>query len=1158
MGEVYRAHHETLERDVAIKAIHETAIEDEEHRKRFRQEARLAARLNHPAIVQIYDLLELPEGDFIVMELVEGSPLRSLQRTKTFSVNEVLDIGCQIAEALGVAHRQGIVHRDLKAENVMITMEGRVKLLDFGLAKRFRLPDGDSVVEDEAEVGQVLGTLRAMSPEQARGQKLDGRSDLFSLGVLLYEVSTGSSPFKGKGVAETLQQICAHYPTPVHRLRPDLPMELSRTLDHLMEKDPTLRPQQAVDITQSLKKLLALFSDDDSGPLSSTTQSAITESEAGLVSSPLHDLTLKEAPARVVQPLPGRGNELDILNAAWTRALEGNRQVLFVTGEPGIGKSTLVGRFAQRLRASGVDLAIAEGRCLEFHGSGEAFLPLLEALGRLCRGDHGRAVKRVLLQWAPSWLLQMPWLIEEEERDEVVRRTLGAGPARRLLELLEALDALCRRRPLVLILEDLHWSDVPTLELLSALARRVEGARLLVIGTIRTSELAAAPDALQRILEDLTLRDLAREVPLRLLEPHEVKQMLISQHPEWAISPEVSDLVHRQAGGNPLFSTHLVEMLLSDRDSSSKLLDDKLPELTDDDTLYSQDLFRILESLLRRATHQEQWLLEVASIAGERFLLPVVASAADISEAECERILDDLAKRRAFLRRLPSVRLGDGRTAKRYGFLHNIYRRVLRQRLSTDTATTCHRVVAEALETWRPPTAGNMANELALHYELGGRPKDAIGQYEQSAEIALGRGAYGAAMEQVRRAERLLEPMADDPELTVTRIGLNKNLGVALFATRGYSMPESGAAFQQAEAQCESIQDPRLFYIRCGRWVYHWMRAEIPTSVAIAERAYRQIEESDQAGPYARLLSNVILAASVMRRGDFKEAGEGFERGLSFGEQVDQREVFQSFPLVEGRVFGKVFGALTLWYQGRSEEAKRWALDGCRLANELGHSFSRLNACSIASTLFLLCGDTIRARELHLKAEALSEEHGYAISLAPQLRSVLFEPNPAAAASRLDTLEKHMAAAEDRGEILLQNVDLLMLSHARRHAGRLDKALQSLREGVEMAERTGDRWYEAELLRLQAEMLIEAEGSYPEIRARADELLHRSLDVAAAQGAKAWTLRTACSLFRLHEDTTGALEAKNRLESVVESFDQGHSTGDMMIAQGLLAGRIVH
>lgn len=753
MGEVYRAHHETLDRDVAIKAIHESAIENEEHRRRFRQEARLAARLNHPAIVQIYDLLETDDGDFIVMELVQGSPLRMVQRDRSFDLVDILEIGRQVAEALAVAHRHGIMHRDLKAENVMLTDDGNVKLLDFGLARRFRLPNGGLNHEVLEDSGLVLGTLRAMSPEQARGEPLDGRSDLFSLGTLLYELSTGSTPFRGRGVAETLNQICTHYPPPVHRLRTDLPAELSRILDHLLEKDPVLRPQDADTVAASLKSLLRLFGDEHSSPAPAAA-GLISESETGLFSSDWQDLTLRHV-ARGAEPqptLPGRGDDLDELQRRWAGALAGQRQVVFVTGEAGVGKSALVGKFLRRIHNSDFDLACAEGRCLELHGAGEAYLPILEALGRLCRGKHGRSTQRALLQWAPSWLLQMPWLVEDDEREDALRRALGAGPARRLIELLEAVDAICRRRPLVLVIEDLHWSDVATLDLLSALARRIDPARLMLICTLRSSELAGAPEALQRVLEDLTLRGLAHEMPLRLLNEPETHQLLRAHYPQWQIPLEVAQRVHRHAGGNPLFSIHLAEVVVGEGEGSQNDQDD------DEDPGLPRNLLRILESLLRRAEPDEQRILQAASIAGERFLLPVVVQAAKMEPAKCERILDDLAARRSFLRRLPGVRLRDGRRVKRYAFLHNIYRRVLRRRMGDQDITETHRIVAEAMARHSAEQGGSPANEPALHFELGRRPPKAIAQYQQASEVAVARNAFDAAMTYARRGRSLMPP----------------------------------------------------------------------------------------------------------------------------------------------------------------------------------------------------------------------------------------------------------------------------------------------------------------------------------------------------------------------------------------------------------------
>ncbi|MEM9293102.1 MAG: protein kinase [Acidobacteriota bacterium] len=243
MGWVFQAWDERLHRRVALKQIKPEVAGDARNRERFRREARAAAALNHPAIVQIHDLLEAEDGDWIVMELVEGETLTERVRVRgPLEVDALLDIGIQIAEALAEAHDQGIVHRDLKTENVVLTPAGKVKVLDFGLAKRLWSSETEASISVE---GRVLGTLRTMSPEQAMGSELDGRSDLFSLGVLLYEAGTGDSPFRGNGPAQTLTRVISHDPPPPAALMPELSEELSDFILHLLAKRPEQRPASA-------------------------------------------------------------------------------------------------------------------------------------------------------------------------------------------------------------------------------------------------------------------------------------------------------------------------------------------------------------------------------------------------------------------------------------------------------------------------------------------------------------------------------------------------------------------------------------------------------------------------------------------------------------------------------------------------------------------------------------------------------------------------------------------------------------------------------------------------------------------------------------------------------------------------------------------------
>ncbi len=257
MGAVFRAYDTRLDRRVAIKRILSSADRpDPLVRQRFLREARTAARLSHPTIVQVHDLLNEGGEDWIVMELVEGQPLAELLRGGPLPISRVLKLGHEIAEGLAHAHRQGTIHRDLKVENVMVTPEGHAKILDFGLAKRIWKGAEESAASLTAS-GAVLGTLRAMSPEQARGLEIGPPSDLFSLGVLLYEIATATRPFEGQNPLDTLTRVCVHQPLPIDSLATDAPPHLSRLIEELLRKEPARRPESAEEVARLLNGLTA-------------------------------------------------------------------------------------------------------------------------------------------------------------------------------------------------------------------------------------------------------------------------------------------------------------------------------------------------------------------------------------------------------------------------------------------------------------------------------------------------------------------------------------------------------------------------------------------------------------------------------------------------------------------------------------------------------------------------------------------------------------------------------------------------------------------------------------------------------------------------------------------------------------------------------------
>jgi len=256
MGEVFLAHDPRLRRQVAIKRIRADFGESSVRRVRFLREARLAASLNHPAIVQVFDLMSDEGTDSIVMEYVPGTSLHQALKQGPLPLARGLAIAVAAAEGLAYAHRQGILHRDLKTENVLLTTDGQAKIADFGIARRLETETEEGTRDETlTQEGIAVGTPRAMSPEQACGDGVDARSDLFSLGVLLYELFTGQSPFLAPTAAETLQRVLAHRPPPAHALTPGLPPALSGLLAQLLEKQPERRPQTAAEVAASLRSL---------------------------------------------------------------------------------------------------------------------------------------------------------------------------------------------------------------------------------------------------------------------------------------------------------------------------------------------------------------------------------------------------------------------------------------------------------------------------------------------------------------------------------------------------------------------------------------------------------------------------------------------------------------------------------------------------------------------------------------------------------------------------------------------------------------------------------------------------------------------------------------------------------------------------------------
>ncbi len=370
--------------------------------------------------------------------------------------------------------------------------------------------------------------------------------------------------------------------------------------------------------------------------------------------------TKARADRRAVRRIVGRSRESAQLQRWLTHAARGARCLVFVTGEPGIGKTALVDLFLDRVQATG-QVRIGRGQCVEHYGAGEAYLPVLEALSQLGRTPGGQQVLDVLHRYAPTWLVQLPALVSEADLEALQRKVQGATRERMLREMAEALEALTAERPLVLIFEDLHWSDFSTLELLAYLARRRERARLLVLGTYRPTEVIVHDHALKGITQELQAHAQCEELRLELLTVGDVTEYVAGrfavgvrgqrQGPA-AATPfqQLAQVIHRRSDGNALFMVNLVEHLVGQglvvEAEGHWQVQGNVEELARG---VPQSLRQLIEGQIERLSAEEQQVLEVASVAGAEFAVAAVAAGSRQEAEAVEEVCEDVAWQGHFL-----------------------------------------------------------------------------------------------------------------------------------------------------------------------------------------------------------------------------------------------------------------------------------------------------------------------------------------------------------------------------------------------------------------------------------------------------------------------------------------------------------------------------
>jgi len=683
-AEVYRALDLTSDREVALKILYERA--DPAMVLRFTREAKALALLQHPNIVNVYDAGYADNQRYLAMELVGGGSLKERLQDGPLDWPEAVRIAIQVAEALGHAHKHGIIHRDLKPANIMLDGD-RVKLMDFGLA---HVADASAMTR----TGTVMGTVFYLSPEQAVGKHVDQRSDLYSLGAVLFEMLVGEPPFTGPSAVSVIYRHLNEQPAHIRQFDESFPPLLDGIVDRLLQKDPEKR---FANVEETIAALAATLSIEDDEPLPVGTSDFEAQVQG-------HSL-----------PLVGREDELALLTAALERTVSGMGSTILISGEAGTGKTRLA--YEVRRLAQDHNALTLIGDCLygDAPNPYACFVDIITSFRSQWlpagRGDDAseldveietllRDVQRMLRIDMPSSTDDAPWLQQLSLMD---------GQAQAFELITQFFVQASRARPLVIVLDDLQWASATALHLFHYLARAIRGTHILLLGSYRPEELLPGVSGdrhpLRETLQRMSRERLYDEVRLGELTDDEVATMVAQALNVPTVDPEFVELLHRESEGNPFYLLETLALLQEqgalERVGDHWELMSGLGEVEVPGSVYDVVMRRV-----ERTNEQDRDLLDWAAVLGQRLDVPLLTSLVGGTRLTVMKRLHALEQRYGLL----------SCDQNGFQFSHGKIREILYEELPPTLRRECHLVAGEALQELAGKDIDRYVYDLARHF----------------------------------------------------------------------------------------------------------------------------------------------------------------------------------------------------------------------------------------------------------------------------------------------------------------------------------------------------------------------------------------------------------------------------------------------------------
>jgi serine phosphatase RsbU (regulator of sigma subunit) len=840
-------------------------------------------------------------------------------------------------------------------------------------------------------------------------------------------------------------------------------------------------------------------------------------------------------------PLTGRNHEVDLLKDRWEQAEEGMGQVVLLIGEPGLGKSRLVNTLKEHVLGQTVegevDAPVIEWRCSP-HFQNTGLRPAIDFYERaLDFGPDDPAAVRFdrLVQRLEAYELAQPesvpfWasLLGLPATD---RFPMPSLPAIRQREetfrvMLEWLHRRAARRPILFVVEDLHWVDASTLEFLGQFLAEGLHDRILTLLTFRPEFKTPWPAVAHQT--SLALNRLTRR---------QVGELL-SKNADGPLPQQLIQQIHERTGGVPLFVEEVARML---RESRQLDQEGKSAERDDSGPAIPSSLRDLVLGRLNNMTKNPE-VAQIAATLGREFAYEVLAAVTTIGDATLQNELETLVRSEILYQKGCPPRAT-------YMFKHALLEGALHEALAEEKRQQFHRQIAQALESRFPETALSLPELLAHHFTGAGLTQNAIDYWLKAGQRSIDRSAFAEAIGHLTQGLALVETLETSRGRDMQELQFLMRLAPAYISARGYAAPEAGPVLLRARELCQSIGDAlHQFGVMLGMWEWHIVRGDLRICLQQADEGMAIAHSLRDPGVMMEAL--FMPAVTMFYRAEFAGSRAHCETALANYDDRERTKFWTAHTGHDAGVTHRCYLALDLWHLGYPDQALALARETCDLARSIGHGFSRAHAVDFAAFLCHYCRLSAELQSRADEETAIATDQGFpfwhALGMLHKGCGMLLDGQPKEA---LVLLKKGFAAFRASGAEIRVPSYLAMLGDAYTQLGQFDAAHQALEEGMAVAEKNDDRSHEAELQRLRGELIL---AQSPGRTADAEGYFQRAIETARRQRSRGWELRATTSLARLWYGQDRRTEARTVLAAVYGTYTEGLTTPDLLDAKAML------